>query len=201
MLPPEPLRFVAVTPVGVRHWLAQPARSPERDVVECLLWLGDQRPADLRAMSVSLSCSLSELARVLFVLNRSQAIEVTTAPPVSPASGPEGLAGLDADLQALAGPGQCAVLATDEGLCLGASGWGQVQADRLAAELVIETLAGPSLKRGTPPASWWFAHRGLLLCFSAGVDSSHPAWVRLARRLLLACGALGPVREGVDAAR
>ncbi len=122
MQSPEAIRFIDVTPFGALHWLGQPRRSPERDVIERLLSMDGLLPVNLRAMSASMSWSITDLAKVLFALNRAQEIQVGISGPWRDESPGDGLAGLGDDLQTLAGTGQGALLASSNGLCLAATG-------------------------------------------------------------------------------
>ncbi|MDP2451150.1 MAG: hypothetical protein Q8M93_19845 [Polaromonas sp.] len=186
MQPPETLRFIKVTATGVLHWLAQPDAGPERAVIECLLSMDSQRPVNLRVMSASLSWPVAQLARVLFALNRSQGIQVDLDAPLRDESGGDALAGLDDDLQTLAGTGQCALLASNDGLCLGAVGWSDEEAEQMAGRLALESGQANT----APVLTWFFARERVVLCADPGVDQRDPAWVGVARRLLRACGPL-----------
>lgn len=187
MQAPETLRFIKVTASGVLHWLAQPGAGPERAVIECLLSMDDQRPVDLRAMSASLCWPVAQLARVLFTLNRSQGIQVDMDAPLRDECAGDALAGLDDDLQKLADPGQRALLASNDGLCLAAIGWSDEEAEQMAGRLAPECGHDNAARLLT----WFFARERVLLYADAGVDQRDSAWVGVARRLLRACGPLG----------
>lgn len=187
MQPPETLRFIKVTATGVLHWLAQPDAGPERAVIECLLSMNGRHPVNLHAMSASLSWPVAQLARVLFSLNRSQGIQVGTDVPLRDESGGDALAGLDDDLQTLAGSGLRALLASNDGLCLAAVGWSDEEAEQMAGRLA----SGSGQANSASVLTWFFARERVLLCTDAGVGQRDPAWVGVARRLLRACGPLG----------
>lgn len=189
MQPPETLCFIKVTATGVQHWLAQPGAGQERAVIECLLSMDGQRPVNLRVMSASLSWPVAQLARVLFALNRSQGIQVDMDAPLRDESGGDALAGLDGDLQTLAGrPGQRALLASNDGLCMAAVGWSdEEEADQMAGRLAPGSGPGNAAQVQT----WFFARERVLLYAEAGVDQRDPVWISLGRRLLRACGPLG----------
>ncbi len=187
MQPSETLRFIKVTATGVLHWLAQPDAGPERAVIECLLSMDGRRPVNLRAMSASLSWSMAQLARVLFALNRSRAIQVDMDAPLRDESGGDALAGLDNDLQTLAGTGQRALLASSDGLCLAAIGWSDEEAEQMAGRLAPES----EQENTAPVLTWFFARERVVLWADAGVDQCDPTWVGVARRLVRACGPLG----------
>ncbi|MDP3827152.1 MAG: hypothetical protein Q8Q74_11425 [Polaromonas sp.] len=99
---------------------------------------------------------------------------------------PSPLAGLDDDLQTLAGTGQCALLASNDGLCLGAVGWSDEEAEQMAGRLALESGQANT----APVLTWFFARERVVLCADPGVDQRDPAWVGVARRLLRACGPL-----------
>lgn len=156
-------------------------------MIECLLSMDDRRPVNLRAMSVSLSWPVAQLARVLFTLNRSQGIQVDMNAPLRDESAGDALAGLDDDLQTLAGPGQRALLASNDGLCLAAVGWSDEEADQMAGRLA----PARGKDNGAQVLTWFFARERVLLYAEAGVEQRDPAWISLGRRLLRACGPLG----------
>lgn len=187
MQSPEPVRFIDVTPFGALTWLGQPGRSPERDVIERLLSMDCLRPVNLRAICVGMSWSMAELAKVLFVLNRSQGVQVDTGRPLRDEYGDDALAGLDDDLQTLAEAGQRTLLATSDGLCIAASGWSVEEADGVASGLAVGGEAGNAAQ----VVPLFFARERVVFCADTRVDLSHPSWVRMARRLLRACGPLG----------
>lgn len=183
----EAVRFVHVTPLGALHWLAQSEKSPERAVIECLLSMDAQRPLNMRAMSAGMAWPMAKLARVLFSLNRAMGIQVNIGNPQRDETAGDELAGLDADLRSLAGPGQHAVLAGGDGLCVAACGCSRDEADAIAGGLASVGATGGAAHGLT----WRFAREQIVFCSSAGLDRSHPSWVRMARRLLRACGPLG----------
>lgn len=180
----EPTRFVAVTAAGVLAWITQPQRSPERDVVEYLLDRDADQGIDLRALGQRLGVPMSELARVLFALNRAGGLLVSLTAPASATPDARALAGLQEDLQALAGSGQHALLTSRDGLCISATGWSVTQASRLAACRELAPDA-PVVQ-----AKLCFAREAVTVLSTADVDRAHPAWVGLVRRLLPTCGAM-----------
>lgn len=187
MQSPEAVRFIDVTPFGALNRLGQAGRSPERDVIERLLSMDSLQPVSLRAMSASMACSIADLAKVMFALNRAREIQVgaSGSSPVEPAG--DELAGLDDDLRTLAGTGQCALLASSDGLCIAATGWTAEEADRMAGRL----FPGGEPEGAAHILTLCFAREHVVFCASTSVDCGHPSWVRMARRLLRACGPLG----------
>lgn len=181
----EPARFVAVTAAGVLAWITQPQRSPERDVVEHLLDRDADQGIDLRALGQRLGVPMPELARVLFALNRSGGLRVSVKAPAPAAPGARALAGLQEDLQALAGNGQRALLASRDGLCISAVGWLPSQASRLAACRQPAPDATAVVQ-----AKLCFAREAVTVLATADIDRGHSAWVGLVRRLLPTCGAM-----------
>lgn len=179
-------RFVHVTPFGARHWLAQCEKSPERAVIEYLLSIDAQRPIDMKAMSVDMAWPKEKLAKILFTLNRTLGIQIDIRHPPHDASAGDELAGLNADLQMLAGVGQHALLASSDGLCIAASGWSSDEADVIAGGVASAGATGAVYL-----LTWCFAREQLMFCSSRRLENSHPSWSRMARRLLRACGPLG----------
>lgn len=182
----EPVRFIDVTPFGALNWLGQPERSPERDVIERLLSMDCPRPVNLRAMSAGMSWPMADLARVLFALNRSQGVQVGIDNPLRDVSGGDELAGLEDDLQTLAGVGQRALLASSDGLCIAASGCSGEEADLMAGGL----SPGGEVGNAAQVLTLFFARERVVFCADTSVDLSHPSWVPMVRRLLRACGPL-----------
>lgn len=180
----EPVRFVAVTAAAVLAWMTQPQRSPERDVVEHLIERDADQGFDLRTLGQRLGLPVSELARILFALKRAGGLLVSVEPPMPVAPGGRALAGLQEDLQALAGSGQRALLASRDGLCISATGWPVTLAGRLAA------CRQPAPDAPVVQATLCFAHEAVTVLATADIDPAHPAWVGLARRLMPTCGAM-----------
>jgi len=193
----EPARFVAVTPTGVLAWMTQPQRSPERDVVEHLLALDADQGLDLRALGQRLDLPVAALAKALFALNRTGGLLVSLDAPVSMDPGARSLKGLGGELQALAGSGQRALLASRDGLCISAAGWPVTQAARLAAHRPAATDAPVVASMPVFQATLCFAREAVTVLATADLDRGHPAWVGLARRLLPMCGAMASREEAL----
>lgn len=191
----EPARFVAVTAAGVLAWMTQPQRSPERDVVEHLLAPDADHGLDVRALGQRLGLPVAVLAQALFALNRSGGLRVSLDAPASMAPGARSLTGLGKELQALAGSGQSALLASRDGLCISAAGWPVAQAARLAARHPLETQGAAVSALPMFQARLCFAHEAVTVLATANLDRAHPAWVGLARRLLPMCGAMASCRD------
>jgi hypothetical protein len=172
---------VDVSPQGVRRWLAEPARSAERDVIEHLL-SRTPAPVDVRALSARCGRPVPEVVRGLFRLNRSDGLVVGADARGSPAD--TALSGLAGDLCLLV-PDGAAVLADGDGLCIAACGWDRPAAERISAR-------APALGAQAASARWWFAVGEVILLASRPPDQRSPVWVRIARRLLHACGTLAP---------
>lgn len=186
-----PRSRVRVAPGGVRTWLAQDRRSAERDLVEHLLARPGATAPDLRALAQDTGRPVAELGRALFALNRRECIWVGNEPSRADADGTSGLAGLSAELQALVHGRDKAVIADGDGLCLAAYGWqGRDEADRAA------TIAATGSFPTGVGARWWFAAGAVTLAATAAIDPASAAWVRIARRLLHACG---PLAAGASA--
>ena len=183
----EPACFIGVTPTGALTWLGQADRSPERDVIERLLSLDGRCPVNLRAMCASMSWSLAELGRVLFVLNRSRGVQIDAVRSPDADPGGNELARLDDNLRALVGTGQCALLAGSDGLCLAACGWSVEEADVTAGGLAASSAARVAAQGVT----LFFARERVVFFSDAGVDLAHPSWIPVVRRLMRACGPLG----------
>lgn len=181
----SPTRLVAVTAAGVLAWMTQDQRSPERDVLEHLVSGADTPAVDLQALALRQGWGMAELGRVLFALNRARAIRVVQNPSdVRTEAAAPSLTGMQHDLQEMAGPGHCALLLDQEGLCIAAIGCPAARADELAAQHVAgrQTLAVQATLR--------FAHARVSVLSSVSLPQEHPAWVRLVRRLLPWGGAM-----------
>lgn len=168
--------------MGVHGWLVQPSRSAERDLIEHLLAPMAGCAPDLRALAQAGGRPHAELARALFHLNRGQCLWVEDTPRPGDGDGPAGLACLSADLESVVGGRGAAVIADRDGLCLAACGWQGREADDAAAKAVTQRSA----------ERWWFSSGPVTLFATAALDRASPGWVRLARRLLHACGPLSP---------
>lgn len=181
---PPSLPPVRIAAAGVTTWLGKNRRSVERDLVEMLLGAPAGEAPHLRILSQRAGCPAAELGRALFQLNRSKCLCVGDDPGCRDADGPAGFAGLDEDLAALlAGPGR-AVIADRDGLCLAAWGWPRNEAEHAAA------LAATRSYPAETGARWWFRSGEVTLAANSAIDAQSPAWVRIARRLLHACGPL-----------
>lgn len=185
-----PRSQVRVAPGGVRTWLAQDRRSAERDLLEHLLARPGATAPDLRALAQDTGRPVAELARALFSLNRRECIWVGNEPSRADADGASGLAELSAELQALVHGRDKVVIADCDGLCLAAYGWQGREADRAAT--IAATRSFPT----DVGARWWFAAGEVTLAATAAIDPASAAWVRIARRLLHACG---PLAAGASA--
>lgn len=179
----EPVCFVTVKAVAVLAWITQPLRSPERDLVEHLLARDVSQRLDFRVLGQSLGWPVPDVLRALFALNRTGGLHVSLQALAPAPSSANRLAGVRHELQALAG-GQGALLASRDGLCISATGWSLAQAEKLAAQHT------PSPGGPLAQATLCFAREAITVRVSTGVDPRHPAWVGLARRLLLMCGAM-----------
>lgn len=193
----EPARFVAVTAAGVLDWMTQPQRSPERDVVEHLLALDAGQGLDVRALGQRLGLPVPATAKALFALNRTGGLRVSLDAPASWDPGARSLKGLAGELQALAGSGQRALLASRDGLCISAAGWPVAQAARLAARRPATTDAPVAPATPLFQATLCFAREAVTVLATADLDRGHPAWVGLARRLLPMCGAMASREEAL----
>lgn len=177
---------VRVAPTGVHAWLAQPSRSAERDLIEHLLGPIAGCAPDLRALAHAGGRPHAELARALFHLNRAQCLWVEDTPRRCDGDGAAGLAGLSADLETVVGGRGAAVIADRHGLCLAACGWQGRDADDAAAEAATWSVADGTADR------WWFSSGQVTLAATVALDRASPGWIRIARRLLHACGPLSP---------
>lgn len=176
---------VRVAPEGVRTWLAHNRRSAERDLIEHLLARPSAAALDLHALARDVGRPLAELARALFSLHRRECIWVGDEAGRAEADGSLGLAGLSADLQALVHGSDKAVIADGDGLCLAAYGWQGREADRAATIAAIRSFPVDA------GARWLFSAGEVTLASTSPIDPASSAWVRIARRLLRACGPLG----------
>jgi len=141
---------------------------------------------DLRGLAQAGGRPHAELARALFHLNRRQCLWVEDTARPGDGDGPAGLAGLSDDLESVVGGRGAAVIADRDGLCLAACGWQGRAADDAAAE-----AAASSMTQGTA-GRWWFSSGQVTLAATVALDRGSPGWVRIARRLLHACGPLSP---------
>lgn len=177
-------RFVDVTPAGVLAVLAEPARSPARDLVELLLWRSPAQALDFQEAGLHLGQDVSALARTMFALNRNHWVRVEAQAERLAAPCVHGLAhGLSADLAALGGPRGRLVLGCAEGYCVHALNTDPAEAARVAAGLGACGDFRPLL-------SVCFARDRITVFADCMPDCDNPAWVSLARRLLRNCGAL-----------
>lgn len=174
--------FVDVAAPAVFHWLSQPVRSPERDLLESLLAVDPTKPMDLERIAGNLQVPVSAISRTLFALNRQHFLAIETCAP--PAAEYHRLAtNLRSTLDKLGAAGMRIVVAADDGLLLGHTGSDFATAERVAAGLGERDgyVAIANL-------SFWRV--SIRIYAVEPVDRSHTSWVTLARMLQKTLGAL-----------
>lgn len=174
-------RFIDVTATAILRWLTQPERCPERDLIEWLLTADPGQPLALDAMASDLGKPASEVGRLLFSLNRENALQIDTQPP-SPLPESGFSAGLSADLATLSGNAIPLVLSGSDGLVLARHACSAELAERAAARLAGEQF--------TPLTTLHFRLDQVCVLAASPLTPPAAAWVSLARRLLPVCGAL-----------
>ncbi len=58
--------------------------------------------------------------------------------------------------------------------------------------MASQLVSGGEPENATHVLTLCFARERVVFCASADIDHGHPSWVHIARRLLRACGSLGP---------
>ena len=194
----ETHRHLRPNPKGVLRWLAVPDESPERLLFERLILAGKDTPLRMNDFAESLSMSVKDVAKTLFALNRAESVSVRELPPDRHEKGwaSAGLAGLSEELASMTRPGQRILLSTDDGFQIARVGCGAYEGDVIAVRQQVESAAGRLDEgdgRADLHARLYVAGKGFHLSSSAALDRSHPAWIRLAFRLL---NELAPLRGG-----
>lgn len=180
--PKSPNRYIGVASLAVFRWLSQDVRSPERDLIECLLAADPRQPFALDALARALGQAATDTGRLLFALNRRAALSIACAAPAPPPQ--TGLEeGVALALQQLTESGGAIVLADGDGLLLAQAGSSTAVAEHVAAGLGYagRFAALPTLH---------FGRQRLTLFVSGPVRLKHPAWIALARLLQRSAGAL-----------
>ena len=168
-------RYVNVAAAGLFRWLADPADCPERRLLAHLLASDPRQPLDLAGLAAATGDALNDTGRLLFALNREQALEIATLPPALPAE--PGLGdGLQQALTRLAEAGGAIVLAGDDGLLIAQAGTHPEIAEQVAAGQ--ETGAGFRLI-----CTLHFPPNALVIRAAGELDLNHPAWVAIARQV------------------
>lgn len=178
----ESNRYVDVAGPAIFHWLSQPTRSPERDLLESLLAVDPTKPLDLERIAGNLQVPVSAIARTLFALNRQQSLAIATSAP--PAAEYHRLASnLRHTLDTLGQAGMRIVLAADDGLLLAYTGCEFACAERVAA--------GMGEKEGFGQIAHLSFWRVSIRIYAVEpLDRKHRAWVTLARLLQKTLGSL-----------
>jgi len=129
----DTVRHLIPTPAGVLAGLGQPPGSEERRFFEHIFLAGRPLPIDMPGFGTALGLPVATIARLMFALNRTQAISVLEeAPSARLAWAHTGLSGLTNDLLGLATPGQKLLLASADGFSIARVGWSPYEADVMA---------------------------------------------------------------------
>lgn len=182
-----PACFVTVTASGAQHWLAQPAPSLARAIVEQLLHVGGGRPMDVRTLSEATGAAVPDVAKALFSLIHHQSVQIATAPAAMPtANAQDALALLFADTAG-------AVVADYEGLCVAAHGMSAGDCDAIAAATAAS--CGHNLEGNHTTAVWHFQCGPVFIRGLQALDRNHRCWPALAHALLQLGGPIGKRQE------
>lgn len=189
-------RHLRPTPKGVVRWLSQSEQTSERALFEQLILAGEETPLQMADMATTLGMNVKDVARTLFSLNRAESVSVLEHAPDRHAKGwgAQGLAGLSEELARMTRPGQYMVLSTEDGFQLARAGCGAYEGDVIAASQRAGRDASPSGSRFPGQTLLYAGGKGFILTSSSVLDVSHPAWLRLAYRLL---SQLNPFVQGV----